>query len=174
MISKDFSQRKYHVGRQVDGDAAYELYSDETLQADDKAFFMKVQDTVKVAADKSKFMLTVGKMRESLGIRLEGNPVEEVELLADRFQLTQNERGDILRQLFMGGDNSRYGLLNAVTAASQLSASYERATELERIGGEILSLPVGSKALKMRRSDDVAEGIVEELPVIRPVRAITA
>lgn len=174
MISKDFSQRKYHVGRQVDGDAAYELYSDETLQADDKAFFMKVQDTVKVAADKSKFMLTVGKMRESSGIRLEGNPVEEVELLADRFQLTQNERGDILRQLFMGGDNSRYGLLNAVTAASQLSASYERATELERIGGEILSLPVGSKALKMRRSDDVAEGIVEELPVIRPVRAITA
>ena len=113
-------------------------------------------------------------MRESLGIRLEGNPVEEVELLADRFQLTQNERGDILRQLFMGGDNSRYGLLNAVTAASQLSASYERATELERIGGEILSLPVGSKVLKMSRSDDVAEGIVEELPVIRPVRAITA
>ena len=42
----------------------------------------------------------------------------------------------------MGGDNSRYGLINAVTAASKLADSYERATELERIGGELLALPV--------------------------------
>lgn len=42
----------------------------------------------------------------------------------------------------MGGDNSRYGLINAVTAASKLADSYERATELEHIGGELLALPV--------------------------------
>lgn len=48
LICKDYSQKKYHVGKQVDMDAdeAYELYSDETLRADDKAFFMKVQDFV--------------------------------------------------------------------------------------------------------------------------------
>ena len=65
-----------------------------------------------------------------------------MELLADKFQLSENERGDILRQLFMSGDNSRYGLVNAVTAASKIAKSYERATDLERIGGEILALPV--------------------------------
>lgn len=53
----------------------------------------------------------------------------------------------MLRQLFKGGDNSRYGLFNAVTAASQLSPSYERATTLERIGGEILALPVPRNVL---------------------------
>ena len=42
----------------------------------------------------------------------------------------------------MQGDNSRYGLVNAVTAASKIAKTYERATDLERIGGEILSLPV--------------------------------
>ena len=61
--------------------------------------------------------------------------------------LTENERGDILRQLFMGGDNSRYGLVNAVTAASKIAKSYERATDLERIGGEILSLPFSRNLL---------------------------
>ena len=92
-------------------------------------------------------MLTVEKMRESTQIPLKHDPVKSVELLADKFQLTENERGDILRQLFMGGDNSRYGLVNAVTAASKIAKSYERATDLERIGGEILSMPVSRNML---------------------------
>ena len=143
LIVKDYAKKKYHVGRQVEGEEnAYEIYSDETLAQDDKAFFMKVQDIVRCAVDESKFMLTVDKMRESMNIPLEHDPVKEVELLADKFQLNQSEQGDVLRQLFKGGDNSRYGLFNAVTAASQLSPSYERATTLERIGGEILALPV--------------------------------
>ena len=87
-------------------------------------------------------MLTVNKMRESTQIPLNHAPVKSVELLADKFQLTESERGDILRQLFMQGDNSCYGLVNAVTAASKIAKTYERATDLERIGGEILSLPV--------------------------------
>ena len=150
LILKDYSQKRYHVGRQVDADedAAYELYSDETLAQDDKAFFMKVQDTVRCAADEAKFMLTVNRLKEAMQLPLEHDPVQEVELLADRFMLNQNERGDVLRQLFMGRDNSRYGLLNAVTAASQIADSYERATAMERIGGELLALPVARPLLQ--------------------------
>ena len=144
LICKDLAQKKYHVGRQVNlsDNSAYEVFSDETLAQDDKAFFMKVQDIVRVAVDEAKFMLTVDKMREATQIPLEHNPVKSVELLADKFLLTENERGDILRQLFIGGDNSRYGLINAVTSASKIAKSYERSTDLERIGGEILALPV--------------------------------
>ena len=149
LICKDLSQRKYHVGRQVNSsdDSAYELYSDETLAQDDKMFFMKVQDVVRAAVDEAKFALTVDKLRESTQIPLKHDPVKSIELLADKFQLTENERGDILRQLFMGADNSRYGLVNAVTAASKIAKTYERATDLERIGGEILSLPVSHNLL---------------------------
>ena len=144
LICKDLAQKKYHVGRQVNAsdDSAYELYSEATLAQDDKAFFMKVQDVVRAAVDEAKFMLTVNRMRESTQIPLAHDPVKSVELLADKFQLTENERGNILRQLFMRGDNSRYGLVNAVTAASKIAKTYERATDLERIGGEILALPV--------------------------------
>lgn len=144
LICKDLLQKKYHVGRQVNisDDSAYELYSEETLAQDDKVFFMQVQDVVRAAVDEVKFMLMVNKMREATQIPLKHEPVKAVELLADKFQLTESERGDILRQLFMQGDSSRYGLVNAVTAASKIAKSYERATDLERIGGEILALPV--------------------------------
>ncbi len=144
LICKDLVKKKYHVGRQVNtsDDSAYELYSEQTLAQDDKTFFLKVQDIVRSAVDEAKFALTVDKLREATQIPLKHNPVKAVELLADKFQLTENERGDILRQLFMGADNSRYGLVNAVTAASKIAKTYERATDLERIGGEILSLPV--------------------------------
>ena len=149
LICKDMAQKKYHVGRQVNesSDSAYELYSEATLAQDDRAFFMKMQDVVRAAVDEAKFMLTVDKLRESTQIPLKHDPVKSVELLADKFQLTENERGDILRQLFMGADNSRYGLVNAVTAASKIAKSYERATDLERIGGEILSLPISHNLL---------------------------
>ena len=96
---------------------------------------------------KAKFMLTIDRLREATQIPLKHDPIKSVELLADKFQLTENERGDILRQLFMGGDNSRYGLVNAVTAASKIAKAYERATDLERIGGEILSLPISHNLL---------------------------
>ena len=149
LICKDMAQKKYHVGRQVNTsyDSAYELYSEETLAQDDKTFFLKVQDIVRSAVDEARFMLTVDKMRKATQIPFKHAPVKAVELLADKFQLTENERGDILRQLFMGADNSRYGLVNAVTAASKIAKSYERATDLERIGGEILALPVTQNIL---------------------------
>ena len=156
LICKDYAQKKYHVGRQAGGnpEEAYEIYSDETLKQDDKAFFMKVQDTVRCAVDEARFQMTVNKMREAMQIPMEHEPMKTVELLADKFQLTQNERGDVLRQLFMSGDSSRYGLVNAVTAASQIAPDYERATELERIGGEILSMPVPRRLLPETSSAD--------------------
>lgn len=145
MISRDFTHKKYHTGRQVDNtDNAYELYSDATLEADDKAYFLKVQDIVRAAVDETKFALTVEKMRTAMNIRTGENPVETVEILGDRYLLNKNERGSILRHFIMGNDYSHYGLVNAVTRSSQDVPDYNRATELERIGGSLLEEGVAS------------------------------
>ena len=139
MISKDYAHKKYHTGRQVeDTDNAYELYSDETLAADDKAYFMKVQDIVSAAVDEAKFNLTVDKMRSAMRIVTGENPVQTVEVLGDRYVLNKLERASILRHFIMGNDFSHFGLVNAVTRSSQDVADYNRATELERIGGTLL------------------------------------
>lgn len=64
LIVKDYAQKRYHIGKQIESeDTAYEIYSDETLQADDRAFFMKVQDTVRTAVDEAKFHLTIEKFK---------------------------------------------------------------------------------------------------------------
>lgn len=146
MISKDYAHKKYHTGRNVeDTDNAYELYSDETLQADDKAYFMKVQDIVSAAVDETKFMLTVDKMRQTKNIKTGDNPVETVEILGDKYLLNKNERASVLRHFIMDRDFSQFGLVNAVTRTSQDVEDYNRATELERIGGTILEDSVKTK-----------------------------
>lgn len=146
MISKDYAHKKYHTGRNVeDTDNAYELYSDETLKADDKAYFMKVQDIVSAAVDETKFMLTVDKMRQAKNIKTGDNPIETVEVLGDKYLLNKNERASILRHFIMDRDFSQFGLVNAVTRTSQDVEDYNRATELERIGGTILEDSVKSK-----------------------------
>lgn len=139
MISKDLAHKKYHAGRQVeDTDAAYELYSDETLAADDKAYFMKVQDIVSAAVDESRFNLTVDKMRISMNVQTGDNPVKTVEVLGDKYILNKTERATILRHFIMSNDYTAFGLVNAVTRSSQDIPDYNRATELERLGGTLL------------------------------------
>ena len=142
LIAKDFSQKKYHVGRAAQNDSdAYELYSDETLIADDKAFFMKVQDTVRAAVDKSRFDVIVNRLQETTSVKLQGNPVAAVEMLASRLTLSDTEQGGVLRHLVEGRDLTAYGLINAVTHYSQELDCYDRATDFERFGGQLLALP---------------------------------
>ena len=140
LIVPDYGQKRYHVGRSLESEESQAIYRDETLAADDAAFLMKVQDTVRLAVDQAKFAHLVNRLRDVAGDPLSGNPVSAVELLANRHSLTQDESGGVLRNLITGGDFSRYGLLNAVTRTSQEVVDYDRATELERLGGKIMTL----------------------------------
>ncbi len=158
LIVKDYAQKRYHVGKQIEGtDPAYEIYSDATLEADDKAFFMKVQDTVRTSVDEMRFHMAVDKFRSTKEEKLGDDPVKTVEVLADRYALNQSERGNILRHFLTSGNNTRFGLINAVTRASQNVDDYSRATELERLGGELLSQarPIKENTFKLTATDNL-------------------
>ena len=47
MVVNDAQTRRNHVGRVNEASENYQLYSEKTLEADDKAFAMKIQDTVR-------------------------------------------------------------------------------------------------------------------------------
>lgn len=134
--------KRYHVGRRIGSgeEAAAEFFTDETIEADDHVFWLKTRDVIKGALDQAIFERTVNSMRESAERAITGDPVAAVRLLADRFSLTDTETSGITSTLFKHEEGTQYGLLNAVTRYSQQVESYERATELERIGGEILTL----------------------------------
>lgn len=145
LISPDYSQRKAHLGRAADeGEAAFELYRDVTLQADDKAFWLKVQDTVRASLNSVQFERIVESLQRSTTREIVVSPVKAVETLAKRYQLNQSESDGVLAHLIRGADLSQYGLVNAITRASQDVPSYDRATELERLGGTVLELPTSS------------------------------
>ncbi len=145
-IVQDQAVRRFHVGRNL-GDAAeaYEVYKDDTMRADDKAFMLKVRDALDAAFTEAKFKTLVGRAVMATKGRLEINPskplTEVVEVTARTLATTQEEGNGILQYLLKGGDLTRWGLSNAVTRYAQDVSSYDRATVLERTGGDVLNMP---------------------------------
>ena len=142
MVAADASIRKYHVGRGHDaGDLAEEFFRNETRVADDYAFWLKVADVVRGAFNKEVFERLAKKMTDATKDAIEADVVDVVEVVQKKFQLTDGERSGVLTNLIKNADLSRYGLLNAVTQMAQTVPSYDRSTDLERLGGQILELP---------------------------------
>lgn len=137
--------KRYHVGRAHslgdDSEDAFEIFTDETREADDKAFWLKVRDTVRASADVAKFNSLVDTMRDATQRIITMDPLKVVERTQKLLTLNETERTSVLTHLLQGGDLSQYGLMNAITRTSQDVADYDRATELERAGGTIIELP---------------------------------
>ena len=139
MVVNDLGQRRYHVGRELE--EAWELFSDETLQAEDTAFLLKLADIVRTAVDEARFGMVVDRLREAARVDITAPVPQVVELTARQYGLNKSEEGDILQHLIAGGDLSLYGLSSAVTRASQNVEGYDRATALEGLGWQIATMP---------------------------------
>ena len=141
MVCNDFGERRAHVGRQAKAlEDSFHLYTDETIQAEDKAFMLKLRDTTLAAIEETRFAMIVGRLRESTDVRITGRIQDVVELTGKAYDLNQPEQDNILNYLISGGDLSLYGLSNAITRASQDVDSYDRATELEGIGWQVATM----------------------------------
>lgn len=141
LIASDHSLRKTHVGRTLAAaEEAVVVFKDDTLRADDQAFFLKVRDVVEAAVSEATFRLVAERMQRTRSIPLSGDPVKSVEVLASRYALNEGERAGVLRHLITEGDLSGYGLVNAVTGYSQEIDDYDRATEFEAMGGKLIEL----------------------------------
>lgn len=147
LIAEDATLRQHHVGRRhgEPGDVDIrDLISDEARTADDRAFFLKVRDITKAALDVDLFRRQVERLQQAANTPITSNHLERVvELTAKRFALTEYEGAGVLAHLIRGGDLSQWGLCSAITRFSQDVGDYDRATELERIGGRLVELPSG-------------------------------
>lgn len=141
MVVNDAKMRRYHVGRLTSTDDDFQIYSQETLDADDQAFVLKLQDTVRAAVDEAKFAAVLEKMRQSKDAKLNTADIPSVvKLASSSFKITEMESTGVLQHLIEGGDLTLYGLANAVTRYSQDVESYDRATRLEEIGYEVMTM----------------------------------
>jgi len=141
-IISDAGMRRYHIGRQSEeADNAFEVFTDATRKADDRALMMKMRDVVRAAFDQVRFKQLVGRVQASTNNMIKAAPEKAVDQVVEIFAVQQKHRDGILQHLAAEKDMSQWGLSSAVTAFAQdKSLNYEEATSFERIGGDILTL----------------------------------
>lgn len=133
--------KKYHAGGKAGGilDDVQAFYKDSTRQLDDAAFFAKVTDTVQHAVSASRFEGTVARLQGAADVVVK--PVEGVEVVAKRLNLSDDDKSSVLNNLIEGGDLSVWGMCNAVTRLAHAAADYDRSVEFEKLGNEVVELP---------------------------------
>lgn len=135
------TMRKYHVGARHElADGHYELLSDSTKQATMEALWKQAADVMRSAFDVQRFDQHIDKLKGLTEQKIEGKIDKVVEITAKRFDIRDSEKESILKHLIEGADLTRYGLLNAITRAAEDLESYDRATEFEKIGGQVIEL----------------------------------
>lgn len=141
-IMAQAAMKKYHVGRAHEGGDAYEVFRDETRQADDRAFWLKVRDVARAAFDEKIFRMAIADMRAAADRPIRANDLTiVVERTVKELALPVTTGVGILKHLAAGGDLTQWGLSSAVTRVAGEVVDYELATSLERAGGTILALP---------------------------------
>jgi len=136
------AMKKYHAGSRADvSDEVYALLTDKTRQVSDEALWRQARDITKGAFNQARFEALAKRLEESTEDKIEDSPVEVIERVRKRFSWTDGERDSVLKHLITGADLTRYGLHAAVTRASADLEDYDRASEFERLGGDIIELP---------------------------------
>jgi hypothetical protein len=143
LVIQDVGMKRFHLGK-VFGDGgsgdAWEVFKDDTRKLTDEAFWRQVRDVAASSWDEARFKAQVTRLQEAAQERMQGDPVKAIEEVQRQFNLTDEERGSVLNHLIAGGDLTRWGLVNAVTASAH-DVEYDRGVELETAGGRILEMP---------------------------------
>ncbi len=140
MVIADYGMKKYHVGKRISADGIRYL-SDEAIQADDEAFFLMCRDMVANILTEATFNDILNQLVSATDSPIEVKPMEAVERLSKKYSMNQNEHDNVLMNLLRENDLTQYGMMNAVTqSAKEDELTYDRASELEALGGTILTL----------------------------------
>lgn len=140
-VMADSGIRKTHIGASQVGDESngWEIYSDETMKIADEAFFAQVGDVVEHTLSEEVFGMELDKIRAANTDEITTEVPKAVEQLSSTYRFTETEEDQILNNFITGQNMTRWGMANAVTLTSQGDdVTYERATELEHIGGQII------------------------------------
>lgn len=116
------------------------LMTEETKKKTNEVLWLQLRDVMLATFDKDKLTERVAKIAATAENRIENKVPELMELTAEKFGLNETEKDSVLKYLMEGGNPNQYGLHAAVTRAAQDADSYDRATEMEYMGGKIVNL----------------------------------
>lgn len=136
-----FEFRRSHLGGRLIEGANYEVISEESRRLEDATIISQVRDVMRAMAN-PEFAQKMGDvLRAAANTPPAKSPMAAVDLAVKELPILESEKESILTTFLQDGDFSQWGLASAVTAvANRDDVTYERATELENIGGQILSM----------------------------------
>lgn len=134
--------KRYHVGKRAEiSEEVYAMLADETRAAIDQSVWLQARDVTRGAFDAAKFGQRIQKLQAATQDEIKCEVTELADRARTTFGLREAEAESMLDHLIRGGDFTRYGLHNAITRTAQDLESYDRATELEKLGGRVIELP---------------------------------
>lgn len=139
--------KRTHVGAKhklLDGVDVQDLDSILSNEAKKKmleALWLQVRDVVGAAFDEKMIGKRLEKIAATAERKITGKVEKVIEVVQKQFDLNEDEKESVFQHLINGGSLTQYGLHAAITRSAQDVASYDRATELEYLGGKIIELP---------------------------------
>ena len=109
----------------------------------------KISNMIHSSIDQEAFNNIIKQLQSTTNVSIY-NTIQALNWL-NQFPINQREKSDISQQFFINSDFTLYGLLNAVSASTKIPKSYERATELERIAGKMISLPFSKNIVAIQQ-----------------------
>jgi len=137
----DEGLRKVHIGRRVLPESDAVLLAADTESALDHALRLQLRDTVRGLLTEESWRGALVRMQNAATSRELTDPANSVVELAKWGGLAEGERESVLAHLIRGGDLTRWGVAQAVTRAAADVDSYDRATEMEALGWQVIDLP---------------------------------
>jgi hypothetical protein len=140
--------RKRHTGSRLVGAGAgnggqnedWLHYTDDTRRASDEAFFKQTRDLIGSFLREQFLEKMLAPMKAAAEARIYQDPEQAVRVIKSQYDLTDKE-ADRVRIHYEAADlENIWGLSNAVTRTAQEATDYHRSTDLEKIGGDIITL----------------------------------
>jgi len=140
LVIPDLGMRKFHAGkRNLELSAAQELLiSDRTRQLQDAGLWSQVRDLITATTNQKSFEAMLLPMQEAAGREIEQKPQDAVEVVSGWYEFNEDEQDRLLDNLIKGKDYTHWGMVNAITAMAHDEEDYDRATELQSLGGDLL------------------------------------
>jgi hypothetical protein len=125
MVIEDLVTRQIHLGNGNDGF--------------DEEVYLSIRRSIRELF--GRFGEIVLAIRESTEIKI-GNPQRVINNVVEHYQLSQDQKANILIAFGAEPEADQYGIANAVARAARSEESWEKSLELEKIGGKLITIPL--------------------------------
>ena len=114
---------------------------DDTRIAYKDAMFKMIRDVIEDTSTEVAFEQVTESIRTAQASTTIVSPIKAVEYAARELSLSSSEAEKVTESLISNRDYSKWGMVNAITHTANTVSDYDRASELEVLGGQVLTFP---------------------------------